>query len=243
MMMTRRRCAAVASWDALPAEAIDLVLSHLAGDVRTLCAVACVARAWRDAATQPQLWVSLARLNVARLTDARLIALVARAGGGLQVLDLRGATQVTDAGLAAALQQPHALAEFSADDGCARLSASGVAAALQSRAGCLRELSLRGVLCMPEAIPAEDFVEDYVHVIDTLEALMAPGSGMHDYLICEQGCLSLCRRYGDRCEGCESTVCCQCQVPPWNACAECGEVFCPDCTEEHDCAQPLPANV
>jgi hypothetical protein len=92
-----RHHGAAASWDAVPATVIALVLTHLAGDARSLCAAACVARAWRAAAAEPRLWARLA--GVRRLTDARLAALVARARGHLEHLDVDDALQLTDAGL------------------------------------------------------------------------------------------------------------------------------------------------
>lgn len=111
---------------------VALVLANLAGDVPSLCAAACVSRAWRAAAAAPALWTRLERLPPAaarRLNTERLIWLVARAAGGLERLDLSGADGVGDAGLDTALQQPHALTHFVADSDCSMLSASVVAEA------------------------------------------------------------------------------------------------------------------
>ena len=226
--------ASVASWDALPSEAIDLVVSYLTSDVPSLCAVACVARAWRAAAARPQLWVRPSRpprAAAARLTDAHLITLVARAGGRLELLDLRGAAQVTDAGLYAALQQPHALTEFSADYRC-HFTTVGVVAALQQSRGCLRKLGLRGVCCLPWV--AEVDSEAWGQAFDALDTLMAPGSQVYDYRVCEEQCTRLCRME-DCCEHCGTTRCRRCQGHPhWRACENCGDVYCPDCAEAHD---------
>lgn len=78
--------------------------------VQTLCAAACVSRAWRDAAADPSLWRSLVFTSSPRatrpwLTDARLAQLVRRSEGGLLALDITGCAwpAVTVAGVAAAL--------------------------------------------------------------------------------------------------------------------------------------------
>lgn len=75
----------------LPADAVPLVLALLDGDVSALCASACVCKRWRDLLlsntnTSAELWrvlrvpPHLAR----RLSDERLLMLVARARGGLR---------------------------------------------------------------------------------------------------------------------------------------------------------------
>ncbi len=95
---------------ALPADVVLLVLLPLKGDVRSLCATACVARAWCTAAASPRLWSRIGPFRgaaAAHLTDARLANLVARAGGDLRVLILNGIARssLTDEGfLAAALR-------------------------------------------------------------------------------------------------------------------------------------------
>lgn len=79
--------------------------------VTTLCAAACVCRAWRAAADDPRLWSRLILTSGPRpadrpwLTDSRLASLVARARGGLTELDLSGCVwpAVTLSGVAAAL--------------------------------------------------------------------------------------------------------------------------------------------
>jgi hypothetical protein len=83
--------------------------------VAALCAVACVARAWRDAALHPALWRDFSTClgdAAARLTDTRLAALVARAHGGLERLHLSGCTALTAFGVAAALRGHPPLAEL-----------------------------------------------------------------------------------------------------------------------------------
>jgi hypothetical protein len=72
---------------------IELVCLHaLAGDTPSLCAAACVSRDWHAAVTgTASAWRALALGETARgaLTDARLLALVARACGNLESVDLR----------------------------------------------------------------------------------------------------------------------------------------------------------
>ena len=92
----------------LCADSVRRVLRAL--DVATLCAAACVCRAWRaEVCGDSLLWADvLGRLCLGprvaeRLTDARLAALVARAAGGLRRLDLKGCPEVSVAGVLAAL--------------------------------------------------------------------------------------------------------------------------------------------
>ena len=78
----------------LPAVLVERVLSFCAGDVTTLCAAACVSRAWRAAAALPALWRSIGigrwrQQSRAQLSARRLRALLARSrGGDLERLDL-----------------------------------------------------------------------------------------------------------------------------------------------------------
>jgi hypothetical protein len=107
----------------LPVDVLRRVLLPHAGDASTLCAAACVAKSWHHAATQtPSLWRQLRLKGAAleRLTDERLVRLVARAGGELEQLS----------GL------------FEPDT---RVTVRGVAAALRGHAGKLTQLTVRGV--------------------------------------------------------------------------------------------------
>jgi hypothetical protein len=112
---------------------IELVCLHaLAGDTPSLCAAACVSRDWHAAVTgTASAWRALALGETARgaLTDARLLALVARACGNLESVDLRGACHLTDAGLLAALA-PQAKLSRVLLAGCEAQTAGGVLAAL-----------------------------------------------------------------------------------------------------------------
>jgi hypothetical protein len=75
----------------LPAPLVHDIFARLPTDLRARCA--CVCRAWRAAVAERALW---ARLDVSRTTggvtcrvdDAMLRAVAARAGGGLQALDV-----------------------------------------------------------------------------------------------------------------------------------------------------------
>jgi hypothetical protein len=94
---------------ALSADTLIAVLRALNGDVASLCAAACVSRAWRDAALHPSLWRDFSACFgdgdvAARLTDARLAALVTRARGGLERLHLSSCTALTAFGVVAALR-------------------------------------------------------------------------------------------------------------------------------------------
>jgi len=98
----------------LPPSLLLRILTPHAGDVATLCAAACVARAWRDAAFTPRLWADMCmspRL-ASRLTDARLAILTARAGDSLLHLDLsRVRSSLTARGVLRALRE-HRLASL-----------------------------------------------------------------------------------------------------------------------------------
>jgi hypothetical protein len=121
------------------------VFARLSGRVEVLCACACVCTAWRDAASDARLWRRLHRLReraAERLTNARLAALVARAHGGLERLDVSGCTQLSAPGLAAALAPQTRLSWFAAV-GCRNLTARGIARTLAGKR--LAKLLVRGV--------------------------------------------------------------------------------------------------
>jgi hypothetical protein len=91
-------------------DSVRRVLRSLDGDVATLCAAACVCRAWRaEVCGDSLLWADFSgRLCLGprvaeRLTDARLAALVTRAAGGLRRLDLTSCPEVSVEGVLAAL--------------------------------------------------------------------------------------------------------------------------------------------
>ncbi len=108
-------CAAV-PWQEIPAEALPLVLLRCVSQrrgarlgqppcVATLCAAACVSRAWRAAATDPLLWRSLRLAGWRALTDAALALLVARAGGTLSSVDVSSCPGLTAGGVLRALDR------------------------------------------------------------------------------------------------------------------------------------------
>ena len=252
---------AVVSWDVLPAGTLERVLAHLAGDVPSLCAAACVARAWHVAAAEPRLWVSLARLSFGvafRLTDERLAALVARAGGRLERLDVSGAGELTDEGLATALQQPHLLTKFTANSGCERLSARGVAASLQSRLGGMYKLRVGGLCSIPRRPDEQSRCTTWemgdqawhgeAHdVYGMLDALLAPEGELDFERMCKyleydpsrtsswslpvdhRRCLVLCGRLNICTDAeCRAPLCDTHNGGPFEECSVCGRKLCCD---------------
>jgi hypothetical protein len=101
----------------LPPNAADIVVSHLEGETRTLCTLACVDRSWAAAVTRstavwrvlrvvtPPLFTDLGEKTFGHsVTDAVLARLVARSGGTLEELHLDGCPAVTAAGLGPVVQ-------------------------------------------------------------------------------------------------------------------------------------------
>ena len=98
-------------------DVLERIFSASAGDVRTLCALACVCRAFRDEARNPHLWVSLRfeerraptlaeeQNRVGQLTDDRLLALAARGGGERICVDLHRCRALTHAGVKRLMQR------------------------------------------------------------------------------------------------------------------------------------------
>ena len=87
------------------AEALSLILPLLPLDSRARAA--CVCRAWRAATSHPALWEELSfERCTARVGDAALDSLCARAGAALRTLRLDSdeCAQVTAAGMLAALR-------------------------------------------------------------------------------------------------------------------------------------------
>jgi hypothetical protein len=262
MARTKRnavRRGATAPWDTLPAEVLARVLQHLAGYVRTLSAVACVSRAWRDAAAEPSLWAQLQQLPrraAARLTDERLAALVLRARGGLARLDLRGARGVSDEGLNAALQQPYALdtlVEFTADAECRQLTAQGVARALASRSGQLRRLGVAGLLCGPQpAVPGylrnqqpnQLWRTQCLGVVASLRALLASRGVLEGTKTCDWD--TPCSRLCDDDNYCSHDACCVALCDDhmdngFEMCADCEKLLCSNCLRFGRCEQCVTA--
>jgi hypothetical protein len=148
-------------------DVLERIFSASAGDVRTLCALACVCRAFRDEARNPHLWVSLRfeerraptlaeeNRRVGKLTDDRLLALAARGGGELTCVELHSCRALTYAGLKrlveqhdelqltlmyCELQSEH-LARLTRAYESLRLKADGVPLSNAGRAACLRHIA------------------------------------------------------------------------------------------------------
>jgi len=199
--------------DTLPVPVIELVLSFREGDTATLCAAACVARAWREAARQPRLWRWLlfsggykcTRMDL--VTDERLAALVARAGGALERLHLKDVAP-----------------GFGPIKCTLNVSAGGVVAALRGNAP-LRELHVRGLLG-----DGATFAELRALVVDdgSLDVTDGATCGMPLKSKGDHPCKRLCDVEHDRvCEDCDTYCCVQCRpycrlLPCCDACELCG---------------------
>ena len=206
----------------LPAVIMSDILDLCAGEVATLCAVACVSRAWHDAAMQPRRWQKLRNFqNLARpLTDARLATREKRVSGSdgksgyvLDVLDVCS---------------------------CARVSARGVVAALRGARleGRERTLRVEGVrsdaddaavvpllrtfLCSPKEDSLAGFLDVRTHLL--CNAVVGNEGAWRQ-------CSRLCKSV--LCEQCDVVRCRRCHVPSWShnfrgtlpcehICADCG---------------------
>ena len=232
------------SWDDLPLELLSRVLARVSRDKLSLCAAACVSRAWRDtvACLKPKSAVHLKRLPPAvaqRLTDAGLAALVRRARGRLVSLNLRGARLVTDEGLVAALQQRHKLTSFRADIACRELTAVGVARALAPRRGLMSYLRVRGLRCLPYTPGAESdhgvvsaWYTGCMAAIGTLRELLAPEGSLDGEDVCDGDhngglCACMCGP-NDICKACDHAWCRGHQDGRLGRCDDCSECFCED---------------
>ena len=185
----------------LPPDVLAFILQPLLGDVASLCAAACIARAWRDAVASPLLWTRIGPLPpaaAARLTDARLIQLVGRAQGGLQHLDLSDVSGccLTNAGLFAALRR-ESLLSFAANG--EPLTGSGIVAALAGGSrGRVRELRVCGVPAIAPAFADGHYLDDHVHwlgcmcTLNALNGLLAPGGVLDASAPC--GLTMMCRQ-------------------------------------------------
>ena len=223
----------------LPADALALVLRPLTGDVRTLCAAACVARAWRTAAAEPSLWAHIGPLHgLARdnLTDARLADLVARARGGLRGLNLTGiaTSSLTDAGLAAALRHESHILSFAVSG--KPLTGAGIAAALAGSRGRLQTLRMSGARAAPpprgDASPTERvaFQNSCDDALVELRALLAPGGAMTAVTACEI-CRRMCSRVRE-CANCSVVFCKAHAEYCMGFCDGCGSLVCDECLDE-----------
>lgn len=232
----------------LPPNALALVFSFLEGDTPTLCAAACVSKAWKAAASVPSVWQTLAlglptnnaggsSLAFVKLCDdtstqarraksvtgARLRAFLGKAGPSLVSLRLDGCSALSDADLLCLtdLNAPY-LSEVGLR-GCAELSARGVLAALKGRSlSCLR---VDGLSDYDGGGASEDEDED---IIKLFRRIVAP-SGLLDVKLCCGECERLVRGLiKSSCGFCEEATphCAWCAK---HANAECGHRHCRDC--------------
>ena len=188
----------------LPPDVLAFILQPLQGDMASLCAAACIARAWRAAVASPNLWTRIGPLPLAaaaRLTDARLKQLVGRAQGGLRHLDLSdiAGSRLTSAGLAAALRR-ESLLSFAANGD--PLTGAGIVAALASSRGRMHELRVCSVLAVEPAFACSlrEGAVLWLSAVSTLNALnglLAPEGTVDAAAPCgltTRGRLSLCAR-------------------------------------------------
>ena len=186
-----------------------------------------------------------------RLTDAGLAALVRRAHGRLEHLDVGGAELTTDAGLIASLAQPHALTTFRADYACSRLTVAGVTRALAPQRGRLLDLRVAGLDCLPHKPGGEITVtawnQECFGVIDALRALMAPRGRLIGAQMCsgndgsdsadDEHCACMCGP-DDACQECGVVLCADHATDRFIECDACGECFCIDqCIQGGVCDQ------
>jgi hypothetical protein len=189
----------------LPAEILGRILALRAGEVVTLCAAACVSRAWHDAAMQPRLWRNLRNFErfpathyqgpvILPLTDARLATLVQRASGALERLDVSQ---------------------------CELITARGVVAALRGECleGQLQELCVEGVIVISDAGADADVIaplRTFLHECCFFGGFL----DVHEHLLCnadvgEPGAPHICARLckGALCEECDIVRCAWCHTP------------------------------
>lgn len=231
---------------------IALVCLHgLTGDIPTLCAAACVNREWNKAATgTASAWSYLQGLSDkarSALTDARLVAFVARARGTLVVLDANGARLITDAGLLEALQPQSKLACVILR-GCAALTAAGVLAALAGKSA-LRTLIVSGVqadkqLAEEQLAQLQALVPDAhkkgVYVLDVTgvcKLLTSSGTKGEDVTMCGRVCGSPGKMACDACQGGAHEFTCAVCADEIKECAFCGMCLCKLCADAVDMTQ------
>jgi len=242
-----------------------LVLSCLVGDISSMCAAACVSRAWREAASTPSLWVCIGPLlgDEERLDDVRLQSLAVRAAGagGFTSLELHG-TSVTDSGLMLALRhQRNKVEQFDCSSNMHsnnKLTGIGVGAALLRSRGQIRVLNVRGIPAL-NAKKQNDILNGTepkaaLHnmrscVIRTLQTMMAPQCSIDVTDICPVAfkhneqiykCGRMCTPT-EACHGCKSMRCNAVTLHNLTACEECLNLFCGRCMSDYgpvcgDCA-------
>ena len=226
----------------LPPVVMHAILCQLAGDVRTLCAVACVSPSWQEASVDPRLWAKLdtrdGAASVSRvLTDERLKRLVHRACGTdadgkaqkLVSLDVSRATEVTLRGVLAALHGPR-------DDAGApllrgtrhELNVESVCCTAMDETHAAERLHELRSFLLPTAWPAGLWCTRAAFLLDvhaTIKCCTRQLSGV----VCNR----LASRHADCCEDCGVSLCDRC----WSVALREKEAQC-----EHMCAKCLDYN-
>jgi hypothetical protein len=244
-------------------DVLDAVFSRgLRGRIDALCAAACVCTSWRAAAADARLWRRLLALRARaarRCTDARLLALVARAGAGGLEIDVSGCVLLSGDGLALALRAQPRLAWFAAV-GCANLSVADVARALDGRR--MTTQCVRGVLVSAPAGDEEEedddtaarlarnlallrsFVEREEDLDATTQCCAREDTDEEDdeWLAVCGGLCGAADRVCDFCDAFRCTVCVRTAVArqalPFRRCEAFGARVCTSCAEE----EPLVAD-
>ena len=186
----------------LPPVTLAAVLTALRGHVATLSSCACVSRKWRDVVyTSPQLWSRIdvgealpgdSRSRVAaRLTDDRLLPLLARGGSHITHLLLQGSLQLTGASLQAVEQHSSSLVVLDLSESFLpgnSLPSAQLASLLQSLAGSptLRTVRLSGVWVSydGQAMKAADLLADFLQAtpgVDVDVRTLCRGPAYDDY--------------------------------------------------------------
>jgi hypothetical protein len=195
----------------LPAPALARVLTYCGGDVRTLCAAACVSRAWREAAADPALWRVLSGLG-------RCAALRDHAGPHAALADARVASLVARAGPGAAIELLDA-------HKCAAVSLTGLQLALAGRQ-ITRELRVGGMSSRAPPVPRGGTqVDARTHVREALARLcqlLAPGARQRTVVLCQYAI--------DGVSTCPGFLCTR---PDDVQCEYCNEVWCHVCMEAY----------
>lgn len=227
----------------LPVDVLVLVLLLLKGDVSSLCAAACVATTWRNAAASPRLWTKIGPFSanaVANLTDARLKQLVLRAKRGLRNLNLQNIARscLTDEGVAKALRREKRIVVFAANG--KPLTGAGIAVALAPSRGRLRRLLVSCIPALPEpedagpvtSIQQDAFLVKCKQPLVELRALLAPEGSMKATAVCQATTGNgLCTRMCDNKSSCEcGATYCMLHSDRVGSCGYCVDPICERCT-------------
>jgi hypothetical protein len=237
----------------LRADVLYFVFLRLAGRIDALCAAACVCSAWCAVTQDARLWrrlYSMRERTAAALTDEHLVALVARAQGGLERIDVSGCMQLSGNGLADALQDAPRLSWFAAV-GCSNLTAADVARALAGKR--MAKLFVRGVLVSAlddgaEEADDDDNVARLARSLTLLRSVAQRDLDVHTQCCVRVDveadewwnlCGGLCGAADRACDFCDAFRCTVCvleavrsrdaQLLPYRRCEACGARVCASC--------------